>query len=217
MFELDNVSVSYKDTLALKNISMRIDGGEKIAFIGPSGSGKTTLLYTLYELKKRRSAFVHQNYALVSQLSVFHNVYIGRLDHYPTPYNLLNLLKPQQKEVAQIRPILDSLGMATFINKRVGALSGGQQQRTAIARAMFRESPIIFADEPVSSIDPHQAGAVLELITQGKKTVILSLHAVDLALEFAERIIGLHFGQLVFDLPVAKVSDALLTQLYQPC
>ena len=73
MFELDNISVSYKDTLALKDISIRINEGEKVAFIGPSGSGKTTLLYTLYELEKQHSAFVHQNYALVPQLSVFHN------------------------------------------------------------------------------------------------------------------------------------------------
>ncbi|MBF0279207.1 MAG: ATP-binding cassette domain-containing protein [SAR324 cluster bacterium] len=215
MFELDNVSVSYKDALALKDISIRIEEGEKVALIGPSGSGKTTLLYTLYELEKNYSAFVHQNYALVPQLSVFHNVYIGRLDNHKTAYNLLNLLKPQQKEVEQIVPILEALGMEVFLNKRVGTLSGGQQQRTAIARAIFRKSNIIFADEPVSSIDPHQAGAILELITQRKKTVILSLHAVDLALEFAERIVGLHFGHIVFDLPVSKVSDSLLSRLYQ--
>lgn len=217
MFQLNNVSVSYKDTLALKNISIQIEEGEKIALIGPSGAGKTTLLYTLYELEKQQSAFVHQNYALVPQLSVFHNVYIGRLDFQPNLYNILNLIKPQKKEIAQILPILEELQMVEFMNKRVGALSGGQQQRTAIARAMYRQSDVVFADEPVSSIDPHQAGAVLELITHMKETVILSLHAVDLALEFAERIVGLRLGQIVFDLPANDVSDQILAQLYRPC
>ncbi len=217
MFRLQDVSVSYKDTLALKNITVHIQEGEKVALIGPSGAGKTTLLYTLYELEKQSSAFVHQHYALVPQLSVFHNVYMGRLDHHRTTYNLLNLLKPQKKEIEKIYPILDSLGMAENMFKRVGALSGGQQQRTAIARAMFRQVDTLFADEPVSSIDPHQAGTVLQLITRTTKTVILSLHSVDLALQFAERIIGMRLGQVIFDMPPEKVDDRLLSQLYQPC
>ncbi|MBF0287731.1 MAG: ATP-binding cassette domain-containing protein [SAR324 cluster bacterium] len=217
MLRLDKVSVSYKDTLALKNITIHIQEGQKVALIGPSGAGKTTLLYTLYELEKQHASFVYQDYALVPQLSVFHNVYMGRLDHYHTAYNLFNLLKPQKKEIEKVAPILDSLGMLDTMFKRVGALSGGQQQRAAIARAMFRKVETMFADEPVSSIDPHQAGTVLRLITHATKTVIFSLHSVDLALQFAERIIGMRLGQILFDLPSDQVNDHVLSQLYKPC
>ncbi len=217
MFRLENVSVSYKDRLALKNVTIHIRAGEKVALIGPSGAGKTTLLQTLYELEKQYSSFVHQQYALVLQLSVFHNVFMGRLDHYHTAYNILNLVKPCRKEIEKIVPILDSLGMTENMFKRVDALSGGQQQRTAIARAMFRQVDTMFADEPVSSIDPHQAGIVLKLITHATKTVVLSLHSVDLALQFADRIIGMRLGQIIFDLPTEQINDRVLSQLYQPC
>lgn len=217
MLNLQNVSVSFKDTVALKNISVTIQSGEVVALIGPSGAGKTTLLNTLYSIKEDNSAFVHQNYALVPQLSVFHNVYIGRLDYHSIPYNLLNLVCPQTKEVQQILSILKPLGMSENLQKRVNELSGGQQQRTAIARAMYRDVDVIFADEPVSSIDPHQADSILELITTMTNTVILSLHSVELALRFAKRIIGLRLGKIVFDLPTAKVDEKLLSELYQPC
>lgn len=171
LFRLYRESVAYQDNVALKNISLQIDWGEKVAFIGPSGAGKTTLLRTLYERAANDAAFVHQHYALVPQLSVFHNVYIGRLD--------------------------------------------GQQQRVAVARAVYRGEDILFADEPVSSVDPHQADMVLQLIVQNAETVVLSLHAVGFALKFAERIIGLRNGEIQFDLPVEKVTQAMLSELYQ--
>jgi phosphonate transport system ATP-binding protein len=131
--------------------------------------------------------------------------------------NLHNLVWPRQDTKAEILPLLDELGLASFAFKRVGELSGGQQQRIAIARAMYRASSVMFADEPVSSVDPHQAGMVLELIMQSQQTVILSLHAVELALAFAQRILGLRLGSIVFDLPAGQVSPSHLSQLYQPC
>ncbi len=215
MFDLKNQSISYKDTLALENISLHIRAGEKVAFIGPSGAGKTTLLYALYERRPDQVAFVHQHYALVPQLSVFHNVYAGKLDSHKTWYNLLNLLKPQKPELACIQPILQSLNMGELLHKRAGALSGGQQQRIAIARALYRNSEIFLGDEPVSSIDPHQAGSVMELIMQSAPTVVLSLHSVDLALQFAQRLVGVRKGQIFFDLPTLDVTKMLLTELYR--
>jgi phosphonate transport system ATP-binding protein len=217
MFELDQANIAYGHQVALCNISLRIEAGEHVAFIGPSGAGKTTLLRTLYEQRPQDASFVHQHYALVPQLSTFHNVYMGRLDHYSMWKNLHNLLWPRKDTKAEIVPLLDELGLATFAFKRVGTLSGGQQQRTAIARAMYRASNVMFADEPVSSVDPHQAGMVLELIMKRQQTVILSLHAVELALEFAQRIVGLRLGTIVFDLPAKQVSPSHLAQLYQPC
>ena len=215
LFRLYRESVAYQDNVALKNISLQIDWGEKVAFIGPSGAGKTTLLRTLYKRAANGAAFVHQHYALVPQLSVFHNVYIGRLDGHSTVFNLLNLLKPQKKILLEILPILRALGIEEKSFEKVGTLSGGQQQRVAVARAVYRGEDILFADEPVSSVDPHQADMVLQLIVQNAETVVLSLHAVGFALKFAERIIGLRNGEIQFDLPVEKVTQAMLSELYQ--
>jgi len=216
MFNLENINVAYKDTPALKNISLRIREGEKVALIGPSGAGKTTLLKKFYEIEQR-AAFIHQDYALVPQLSVFHNVYTGRLDQYSTVHNILNLIKPQKKEVEQIHSILNSLGMKEKIFERAAKLSGGQQQRVAVARAIFKGSDILLGDEPISSIDPHQAGNVLKLLKQTTPTVIVALHAIQFALQYFERIIGLSHGKVHFDLPVKKVDNPLLTELYQSC
>jgi phosphonate transport system ATP-binding protein len=214
MLHLSGESVAYENQIALKNITLDIERGEKVALIGPSGAGKTTLLRTLYARVANQSAFVHQHYALVPQLSVFHNAYIGRLDRHSIWYNVLNLLKPQRYILKEVLPVLQALGLEDKTFEKAGALSGGQQQRVAVARAMYRGESILLADEPVSSIDPHQADAVMELIMQ-TETVIMSLHAVDVALKFAERIIGLREGQLRFDLPAAQVTPTLLRDLYQ--
>lgn len=215
LFSLMGESVAYESHVALRNLTLRIDRGEKVALIGPSGAGKTTLLRTLYNRVADRSAFVHQHYALVSQLSVFHNVYIGRLDRYSTGYNILNVIRPQNRVLEEILPILRALGMADKTFEKVGALSGGQQQRVAVARAMYRGENILLADEPVSSVDPHQAGMVMELMIQNAETVVMSLHAVEFALKFAERIVGLRQGQLQFDVPTKSVTQTMLRQLYQ--
>ncbi|MEE8304241.1 MAG: ATP-binding cassette domain-containing protein [Candidatus Tectomicrobia bacterium] len=215
LFSLKGESVSYESNVALKSITLQIDRGEKIALIGPSGAGKTTLLRTLYESVADRSAFVHQHYALVSQLSVLHNVFIGRLDRHSTVYNILNLIKPRKQVLEDIMPILHALGMAEKTFEKVSALSGGQQQRVAVARAMYRGENILLADEPVSSVDPHQAGTVMELIMQKAETVVMSLHAVEFALKFAERIIGLREGEIQFDLPVEHVTQTMLRKLYR--
>ncbi len=217
MIHLDKVSVSYKAEPVLKNISLTIREGEKVALIGPSGAGKTTLLKKLYELQQPHAAFIHQDFALVPQLSAFHNVYIGRLDQYSTLYNLLNLLQPKKREVEQISAILEILGMQEKIYECASKLSGGQQQRVAVARAIFRGSDLLLGDEPISSVDPHQSVAVLKLLKQTARTVIVSLHDVEFALQFFERIIGLSHGQVHFDLPVKKVNNSLLSELYQSC
>ncbi|MDH3601681.1 MAG: ATP-binding cassette domain-containing protein, partial [Candidatus Tectomicrobia bacterium] len=209
MFHLSGESVAYENNIALKNITLDIGRGEKVALIGPSGAGKTTLLRTLYERAANQSAFVHQHYALVPQLSVFHNTYIGRLDRHSTWYNILNLLKPRKQILKDVVPVLQALGLEDKTFEKVGALSGGQQQRVAVGRALYRGESILLADEPVSSVDPHQADAVMELIMQ-TETVIMSLHAVDVALKFAERIIGLREGQLHFDLSADHVTPTML-------
>ena len=146
---------------------------------------------------------------------MFHNVYVGRLDRNTTSQNLINLVYPREQVRQEIFPILDSLGIKEKSFVRVGELSGGEMQRVAVARAIYRQESILLADEPVSSIDPHQAGAVLELINQVAETVVMSLHAVELALKYAERIIGLHNGEIQFDLSAEEVTPVILKELYQ--
>jgi phosphonate transport system ATP-binding protein len=217
MFNLERLSVAYRDKPVLNDISLRIRAGEKVVIIGPSGAGKSTLLRKLYELQPRHSAFIHQDYALVPQLTAFHNVCIGRLDRNNLLHNLLNLIRPRPDELEQVRPILESLGMGDKLLALVSTLSGGQQQRVAVGRAIYRGSDIVLGDEPVASIDPHQANAVLQYLRESAETVILSLHDVELALEYFDRIVGLRDGNVVFDLPCGQVDHTLLTDLYRPC
>ena len=219
LFNLVDEKVAYKTKIALQQITLKIERGEKIALIGPSGSGKTTLLYCLHEKNRSQnpndeSVFVHQDYALVPQLSVFHNVYIGRLDRNSVGTNLKNLVWPQSKVRAEIESVLKDLDLVEQINQRVGTLSGGQQQRTAIARAVYRGGSLFLADEPVASIDIQQAETVLDLIFGRTETVIASLHAVNFARQYAHRIIGLRQGRVFFDSPSKEVTDDMLNKLY---
>ena len=214
MFDLKRVNIAYRNTPVLKEISLRVKAGEKTALIGPSGAGKSTLLKKLFELRRERAAFIHQEFGLVPQLSVFHNVYIGRLDQYGIGRNLLNLLKPQRGERAEIESILKDLGIDESMRRKVETLSGGQQQRVAVARALYRKSDVILADEPVASIDPFRASEVLKLLKKSAPTVILSLHSVHHALDFFDRIIGLRSGRIYFDLPRQEVSQDRLSELY---
>jgi phosphonate transport system ATP-binding protein len=217
LFELQHVNVSYGANPALLDISLRIQEGETVALIGPSGAGKSTLLNKFYEMRPDDCAFVHQQYALVPQLSVFHNIYIGRLDRRPTWYNLLNLIRPRRQVVDEVAPILQTLGLSEKLSARVGALSGGQQQRVAVGRAMYRGGKVLLADEPVSSIDPLQGEAVLDLIVNTGKTVIMALHSVPFARRFAERIIGLCAGRIRFDLPPSQLTQEDIDELYLTC
>ncbi|MDA0746130.1 MAG: ATP-binding cassette domain-containing protein [bacterium] len=217
MFTLNNISVAYDDAPVLRKITLHIRAGERVVLIGPSGAGKSTLLRKLYEMQPDRCAFIHQNYALVPQLSVFHNVYIGRLDHHSFFYNARNLIKPHPRERAAITPLLNTLGLLEKQKTRVNDLSGGQQQRVAVARALYRKAEIVLGDEPVSAVDPHQSDAVLDLLKDQSPTLILAMHDVDLALRHFERVIGLRSGTIAFDLPAASVTQTHLADLFQPC
>ena len=214
MYDIENLTVAYDEAPVLENISLRIRAGEKAVIIGPSGAGKSTLLKKLYELRQEQCAFIHQDYALVPQLSAFHNVYAGRLDTTPTFSNLLNLIRPQDHALEEIQPIFQALEMGDKINERVSNLSGGQQQRVAVGRAIYRHSAILLGDEPVSSIDPHQAGSVLQLINNSSPTVVLAMHDVRLALEHFPRVIGLREKCVAFDLSAAEVDEPVLRDLY---
>ena len=215
MFELDNASASYNKREVLSGVTLKITEGERVALVGESGAGKSTLLALLYRQQSADSALIPQDWALVRTLSVFHNVYIGRLDRYSTWYNLRNLVRPSGREIGAIEPILESLGLADKIFAPVGELSGGQQQRAAVARALFQGSPALLGDEPVSAVDEYQARRILETIRETHRTIVLAMHDVGLALAYTDRIIGIRNGGIVLDEPTAGLSRADLDPVFR--
>ena len=213
--ELSDADASYNGTAVLRGVSLRIEKGERVALVGSSGSGKTTLLNMLYAQRRADAALVPQDLGLVKTLSVFHNVFIGRLNHHPTWYNVANLLRPFGKELAAVEGILEKLGLAAKIRVPVAELSGGQQQRTADGRALYQEASIFLGDEPVSAVDDHQSRTVLDSITATYQTVVLAMHDVPLAIEYADRLIGMRHGEIVLDEPAAGMTMADLDVLYK--
>ncbi len=214
LLELCGETISYNGSTALTDITLQICAGERVALIGASGAGKTTLLRRLYQLRPEDCGFIHQQYALVSQLSTFHNIYMGRLDHHSIWHNLRTLIKPGKREISEISSIAQRLGVPDKLWLKVGELSGGQQQRVGIGRALYRGGTILMADEPVSSLDIVQGRDIVRLITDIGQTVISAMHYVELSLEFFDRIIGLRNQQILFDLPSGKVSAEHLEHLY---
>lgn len=214
LFNLNETSVSYGDFTALKKVSFSIDAGEKIAIIGPSGAGKSTLLKHLYESQAEKCSVIHQDFALIKQLSVFHNVYMGRLNKNGLFKNIRNFFFPESENLIEIKNILKELEIEDKVHTKIAALSGGQQQRVSICRALYHNAAIVLGDEPVSSLDPKNARTVIERLMYKDKTVILSLHNVDLALEYAQRVIALKNGEVVFDCPADKVQEKQIKDLY---
>jgi len=215
LLALENRSAHYNGLTALSGITLRIQAGERVALVGQSGAGKSTLLRLLYEQQADEAALVPQDLGLVNALSVFHNIYMGRLHKYGTAYNLLNLIRPQRKEVEAVRAITRSLDLEEKLFARAGELSGGQQQRTAVGRALFKGAAVFFGDEPVSSVDEHQSRDVLKAIVDRHETVVLSMHDVGLALAFTDRIVGLKSGRLVLDRPTRDLAASDLDDLYR--
>ena len=217
MINLVDLTVKFDDLVALDSITLAIAEGEKVAIIGPSGAGKSTLLREIYKSLSTSATLVHQQLALVPQLKVFHNVYMGRLNQYSVIQNLRNLIKPNKKRHSEISTILASLGVAEKINSPVSQLSGGEQQRVAIARALYHGGDILLGDEPISSVDPHNSELIMTKLTSMEKTLIFSLHHVDIALQYSTRVIGMKNGTIVFDSSPELVNKQQLKDLYEPC
>jgi phosphonate transport system ATP-binding protein len=215
LFQFDRASLGYNGRAVVRNLSLSIRAGERVALVGASGAGKSTVIAALYAQQKALTALVPQDGALVKQLSVYHNVYIGRLHRHSGAYNLVNLLRPIHRHVAEVEAILTTLGLAEKLFTAVGELSGGQQQRTAVARALYHGGEVLLGDEPVSAVDGLQSRAVLEAINAAYPTVVLAMHDVALAIEYTGRIIGLKSGEVVLDVPSAGLTPADLTSLYR--
>ena len=217
LLTLAGETIGWKEHDVLVGVDLSIQEGETIAFLGRSGSGKSTLITHLYRrliAAGRAVALVPQDHALVPPLSVFHNVYMGRLDKQSTFYNFANLVRPMRREVAAIRLILAEIAMEPEMFRPVERLSGGQKQRTAIARALFRGGDILLGDEPISAIDEKQSAVVLDTIRSRFSTVLLALHDVDLARDYCSRIIGLRGNRIVIDKPSGNIERGEIEALY---
>lgn len=215
LLQLVNEDLGYDRGLVLRGVSIAIQAGDRIALVGESGAGKSTLLTAIHARLQEQAALVPQNPGLVGSLSVFHNIYMGRLHRHPTWYNLLNLAWPRAREVVAVRPLLQRLGLEEKLFEPAGALSGGQQQRVGVCRAIHQGGALLLGDEPVSAVDSHQARTVLDALHEHFETVVLAMHDVELALRYASRIIALKDGGIVLDRPTAGLGASDLDFLYQ--
>ena len=214
LIELHHASAGYAGRAVLHDLDLTINAGERVAVMGRSGAGKSTLLNLLYERLADRVALIPQAAALVRTLSVFHNVYMGRLDRHPTWYNLRTLAWPSRRDIAEIEGTLALVGLADKLFERAGALSGGQQQRTSVARALYNGRSIIIGDEPVSALDRVQGAEILARLCARHDTAILALHDIPLALTHADRVVVLEDGRIVLDAPARAITAVDLVPYY---
>ncbi|MBW8311733.1 MAG: phosphonate ABC transporter ATP-binding protein [Rhizobium sp.] len=241
LLQLHDLGLRYPDgTQALQGIDLELPRGQFCVALGASGSGKSTLLRLVNGLARassgrivldgqplrdgdmrtrgRRIATIHQGIDLAPRLSVLDNVLTGSLARVPLWRALSGAFGRERQRRAC--GLLREVGLdERQLYRRASELSGGQQQRVGIARALMAEPALVLADEPVSSLDPGTSRAVMELLRRAARahgaTVLCSLHQIDLAREFADRIVGLRAGRLVYDSEVSGALDAgLLESLY---
>ncbi len=211
---LENEDLGYQGDVILRNISLSVSDGERVALVGKSGAGKSTLLSVLQSRFPDDIALIPQDTGLVRALSLFHNVYMGRLHQNSTLYNLLNLVWPQKSEVEKIQALTTTLGLEGKLFERTGELSGGQQQRTAVCRAIYQGGSAVLGDEPVSAVDNRQAIQILEALNERFDTIVLAMHDVDLAIRFSDRIVGIQNGKIALDQPAKDLQRQDLDFLY---
>jgi len=214
LIELHGASAGYAGKPVFSGLDLSLRPAEHVAVLGRSGAGKSTLLNLLFQRLDDRAALIPQAAALVGTLSVFHNVYMGRLDRHSAWRNLRMLAFPERAEVAAVRSVLESLGMEEYLFRRAGALSGGQQQRVSVARALYNGRPVVLGDEPVSALDRVQGAEVLRRLAARHETMVLAMHDIGLALAHAQRIIVLDQGCIVLDAPAAELSVSELLPFY---
>jgi len=225
----------------LKDVSLTVEGRGTTAIIGPSGTGKSTLIRCInrlvdptageilfrgedlarlngrqLRLARRRMGMVFQEYNLVERLSVIENVLCGRLGYVPVWRAWLRKFPAQ--DVERAFHLLDAVGLGDFATQRADQLSGGQRQRVGIARALMQEPDLVLADEPTSSLDPKTSVEIMELMKDvGARRgipVLVNMHDVLLAKRFADRVLGMAGGRIVFDGPPDALDDAMLKTIY---
>ncbi|MFB9768321.1 phosphonate ABC transporter ATP-binding protein [Lactiplantibacillus modestisalitolerans] len=230
------------DKHSLQSVDFTAQPGEVTAIIGPSGAGKTTILRSINqlirddsgqillddqdirqankaELRKIRHhiGMIFQNYNLISPLTALENVLHGRLGAKSTIAGMLGLYSDAEKTEAL--ELLKEVGLQDYAYQRCDQLSGGQQQRVGIARALMQHPKMILCDEPIASLDPKSTKIVMDILRQlarEKQLIILiNLHQVDIAMEYADHVVGINSGKIVFTGPTSDVDDTVLQNIYR--
>ncbi|HLF26995.1 MAG TPA: phosphonate ABC transporter ATP-binding protein [Anaerolineae bacterium] len=242
ILRIENLSKAYDNGVrALQNVSVEVPKGQFLAVIGLSGSGKSTLLRCINRLVeptsgrvifdnadvtaandaelrrvRRRIGMVFQHFNLVYRSKVLTNVLAGRLGYVHPAWSLINRFPRADIEKAHRQ--LARVGLADKANNRADALSGGQQQRVGIARALMQDPDMILADEPVASLDPVLAHSIMQHLEQINEqdgvTVLCSLHFLDLVHRYADRVIALNEGRLMFDGLPREIDDQKFKDIY---
>ena len=241
MLRTEGLVKRFGSIVAVDTVTMQIPAGQMVGIIGRSGAGKSTLLrlidrlieptegaihyrdLPISALKGRqlrawraRCAMIFQQFNLVNRLDVLTNVLIGRLSYHWTLPTLMKCFSAAERALA-IRA-LERLDLLPQALQRADTLSGGQQQRVAIARALVQQPQLILADEPIASLDPHNATRVMTALRTINRedgiTIMCNLHALDMARSYCDRIIGMAHGKLVFDGPPAALTAAVAQQIY---
>ena len=227
--------------LALKGIQLEVPDNQVMALIGPSGAGKSTLIRCVNRLveptsgsvflndidltrlgqrqlrhARRRMSMIFQEYALVERLTVMENVLSGRLGYSGFWRSWFRWFP--QTDIAEAFRLLERVGLDRLVDKRADELSGGQRQRVGICRALIQNPEALLVDEPTASLDPKTSRQIMRLICElcadRKLSAIVNIHDVMLAQMFAERIVGLQQGAIVYDGPPDALSADVLTQIY---
>jgi len=242
MLELRHLSKAYvAGKPVLDDINLSVAARGLAAIIGPSGTGKSTLVRCInrlveptagevlfdgqdlvklsgseLRLARREIGMVFQEYNLVERLTVMENLLSGRLG-YVSSWRAWRRKFPRE-DIHKAFELLDLVGLSGFSHRRADALSGGQRQRVGIARAVMQEPKLLLADEPTSSLDPKTSVEIMELLANVGRDrgipVLINMHDVDLAKRFADRIIGMTNGTIVFDGAPAYLTDDVLKQIY---
>ena len=227
--------------LALKGINLEVPDGQVMALIGPSGAGKSTLIRCINRLveptsgqvflndveinalgqasirrARRTMGMIFQEYALVERLSVMENVLSGRLGYVGFWRSFLR--KFPQSDIDEAFRLLARVGLDDMVDKRADELSGGQRQRVGICRALMQNPALLLVDEPTASLDPKTSRQIMRLIcelcAERNLSAIINIHDVQLAQMFAERIVGLRLGEVVYDGTPDKLTPEVLTEIY---